>query len=130
QATSSIADQKASSSITVFAMGAPSGATYALTGYLAKSCNTIWKLTSGPNLTVAWPQNVNTSFQGVSITTPELMQAAISATPNSIGYLPTSLGYQSGLKEVLMEVPEAAVTASQQAQQQMKRLTSRDANLT
>ncbi|GLI63272.1 hypothetical protein VaNZ11_006177 [Volvox africanus] len=127
-ATSSNADQSASVDITVFAMAAPSGATYALTGYLAKSCNKIWTLTSGPSVTITWPQNVKTSFQGVNITTPELMQAAISATPNSIGYLPTSLGYSSGLNEVLMDVPAAAATTSQQ-QQQMIRLASRDANL-
>ncbi|GIL78289.1 hypothetical protein Vretimale_7646 [Volvox reticuliferus] len=131
QATSSIADQKASADIAVFAMAAPSGATYALTGYLAKSCSDTWKLTSEPSVTVAWPPTIRTSFQGVNITTPELMQAALSGTPNSVGYLPAALGYNAGLKEVQLDVPEAAEASSQpQQQQKTRRLTSQDANLT
>lgn len=57
-------------------------------------------------------------LQGVPITTPEQMLAALSATPNAIGYLPSTLGASSGLAEVQLEVGPS------------KRITSREANLT
>jgi ABC-type phosphate transport system substrate-binding protein len=58
------ADQSFTGNITVFAMAAPSAATYALTAYLAKVCKDDWTVSTGPVTNVsAWAPNVNTTFQ-------------------------------------------------------------------
>ncbi|KXZ47558.1 hypothetical protein GPECTOR_34g717 [Gonium pectorale] len=81
--------------VTVFAMAQPSGPTWALTGYLAKACGSAWP--TGQRTSVSWASGVTTSYQGSPIVTPDDMLKAIAGTPNSIGYIPATLGSTSGL---------------------------------
>ncbi|EFJ39570.1 hypothetical protein VOLCADRAFT_100813, partial [Volvox carteri f. nagariensis] len=125
-AASSIAEQETKASVTVFAMAAPSGATYALTGFLTKSCNDDWRAPTGPLTSVEWAAGVNTTYQGRPITTPEEMLAALAATPNAIGYLPVTLGASSGLAEAQMEVTTTTTTTNKSNRM---RIVSKQADL-